>query len=230
MISQHVRRRHHPGRQPRHRPRAQRSERDLHRPFPPAGPTPPAPVRTSAVTWTRGSLIGHEQPQMGMPHMGDGSCSAVQTKGRTGISRHQAHWPSADGQPSAPAPRLTTASVVYGCWEVRLVRIAPDAAGRWTLRIGGWAVAADEPPEQQEGPKPLIGLSADGLTSCVIALPRHHDHRSLHRPAGAHAFGPARWRCPTCAPPFRYYPASLCRSRRIVGGPGRLRRTAATYG
>ena len=113
----------------------------------------------------------------------------MQTKGRTGISRYQAHWPSTDGQPSAPAPWLTTASVVYGCWEVRLVRIAPDAAGRWTLRIGGWAVAADEPPEQQEGPGSASVSSADGLTSCVIAL-----HGTMiagvYRPAGAHAFGP----------------------------------------
>lgn len=113
----------------------------------------------------------------------------VQTEGRTGISRYQAHWPSADGQPSAPAPWLTTASVVHGCWEVRLVRIAPDAAGRWTLRIGGWAVAADEPPEQQEAPGSASVSSADGLTSCVIAL-----HGTMlpgvHRPAAPHAFGP----------------------------------------
>ena len=113
----------------------------------------------------------------------------VQTEGRTGISRQQAHWPSADGQQSAPGPWLTTASVVHGCWEVRLVRIAPDAAGQWTLRIGGWPVGAAEPPEQQEGPDSASVSGANGLTSCTIAL-----HGTMipgvHRPAGPHAFGP----------------------------------------
>ena len=68
----------------------------------------------------------------------------LRAEGRVPVSRHQAHWPSADGPSLVPGPWLTTASVLRGRWEVRLVRIAPDAApGPWTLRFGGWAVAAD---------------------------------------------------------------------------------------
>ncbi|HEX7161292.1 MAG TPA: DUF2264 domain-containing protein [Trebonia sp.] len=114
----------------------------------------------------------------------------VRIEGNTVISRHQAHWPSLDGQPGTTGPWLTTASVVRGCWEVRLVRVAPDAAvNSWTLRIGGWPVAADAPPDQREGPGAAAVYGADGLASRVIAL-----HGTLlpgvHRPAGAHAFGP----------------------------------------
>jgi phosphoglycerate dehydrogenase-like enzyme len=113
----------------------------------------------------------------------------VRAEGRTGISRHQACWPSADGQPSAPGPWLTTASVVHGCWEVRLVRVEQDAVGRYTLRIGGWPVPADQPPDQQAGPGAASVRGAGGLTSCVIAL-HGTMFPGVHRPAGPHAFGP----------------------------------------
>jgi hypothetical protein len=117
----------------------------------------------------------------------------VRADGGIGISRHQAHWPPGDG-PSAPppvvdGPWLTTASVPHGCWEVRLVRVASEVAGRLTLRIGGWPVAADKPPDQREEPVGASVRDADGLTSCVIGL-----HGTMvpgvHRPAGGHAFGP----------------------------------------
>ncbi len=112
-----------------------------------------------------------------------------QVSGRAGVSRHQAHWPSGAGEPATVGPWLTTASVVHGCWEVRLVRVAADApAGPWTLRIGGWPVAADEAPDGQEAPGTALARAADGLASCVIAL-----HGTLtagvHRPAVPHAFG-----------------------------------------
>jgi hypothetical protein len=125
----------------------------------------------------------------------------VRAEGRTAISRHQAHWPPSDAQPSAdaqpqvdaqppaPGPWLTTASVMRGCWEVRLVRVAPDAAAdQWTLRIGGWPVASDDPPTQQEGPGTATVQANDGLTSCVTAM---HGNMTpgIHRPEGAHAFG-----------------------------------------
>ena len=113
----------------------------------------------------------------------------VSAEGRTAISRHQAHWPQPEGQPSTQGPWLTTASVVRGCWEVRLVRIAPDsAAGRYTLRIGGWPVAGDEPPDVQQGAGSALVSTADGLTSQVTAL-RGIMLPGVHRPAGRHAFG-----------------------------------------
>jgi hypothetical protein len=130
----------------------------------------------------------------------------VRAEGRTAISRHQAHWPEAeahpqsdgqreadgpraDGQPQEPGPWLTTASVVRGCWEVRLVRIASDApAGQWTLRIGGWAIAAAEPPEAHEAPGTASAHAPDALTSQITAL---HGPMTpgIHRPTASHAFG-----------------------------------------
>jgi len=112
----------------------------------------------------------------------------VSAEGRTAISRHQAHWQEPDGS-STLGPWLTTASVVNGNWEVRLVRVAPDSAtGNYTLRIGGWAVAAEEPPAQQEGEGTALVTTADGLTSRVTTL---HGTMTpgVHRPAERHAFG-----------------------------------------
>jgi hypothetical protein len=114
----------------------------------------------------------------------------VRAEGRVGVSRHQAHWPSGAGHPAAAGPWLTTASAVHGCWEVRVARVAADGpAGQWTLRIGGWQVAADEPPVQREGPGTASVHGANGLGSTVVAL---HGAMipAVHRPAGAGAFGP----------------------------------------
>src|SRR6185437_5913532 len=65
----------------------------------------------------------------------------------------------------------------------------PDSAtGNYTLRIGGWAVAAEEPPAQQEGEGTALVTTADGLTSRVTTL---HGTMTpgVHRPAERHAFG-----------------------------------------
>jgi hypothetical protein len=113
----------------------------------------------------------------------------VRVSGRAGVSRHQAHWPSGPGEPAAAGPWLTTASVVRGCWEVRLVRVAADAhAGPWELRIGGWPAAAGEPPAAREAPGTAEVRAADGLTSCVVAL-HGTMNAGVHRPAAPHAFG-----------------------------------------
>jgi hypothetical protein len=113
----------------------------------------------------------------------------VSAQDRVGISRHQAHWPSPDGQAPTPGPWLTTASVLRGRWEVRLARIDPDAApGPWALQFGGWPVAADEPPDHQQEPGTVSVTTTDGLTSTITAL--HGTMRpGVHRPATAHAFG-----------------------------------------
>ncbi len=121
----------------------------------------------------------------------------VHVSGRAGVSRHQAHWPSGAGEPAAAGPWLTTASVVRGCWEVRLVRVAADApAGPWTLRIGGWPVAAGEPPAAREAPGTALARAADELTSCVIAL-----HGTMNA-EGAPSGGAARVRRRHAAVPF----------------------------
>ncbi|SDU79736.1 DUF2264 domain-containing protein [Jiangella alkaliphila] len=75
--------------------------------------------------------------------------------GHVAVSRHRAHWPE-DESPDpfrGPdttyrlGPVLTTASVLRGDVEVRLVRVDPAptppdvaAAGPWRVRIGGWAL------------------------------------------------------------------------------------------
>jgi hypothetical protein len=116
----------------------------------------------------------------------------------TGISRHQAHWPQSDrwsGQladPPVTGPWLTTASVLRGCWEVRIVRVSDG--GPWTLHIGGWLVAADSAPAEQAGTGTGTGTGTasvrgpDDLTSVITAL-----HGPLaaftHRIGGPTAFG-----------------------------------------
>lgn len=101
--------------------------------------------------------------------------------GNTAISRHRAHWLSpegGDGKPrSIEGPWVTTASVLRGCWEVRAVRVEPapsavTAQGQWFLRIGGWAVAGEEPPTEWIGTASAVTSCADsgGLVGVVRAL------------------------------------------------------------
>jgi hypothetical protein len=118
----------------------------------------------------------------------------VRVGGRAGISRHQAHWPAEPaGKPAVTGPWLTIASILRGCWEVRAARIDPspspgDTDGQWLLRIGGWLVAAAEPPAARTDGGTGSVWRRDGLTSIVSAL-----HGSMvaavDRPAGGNAFG-----------------------------------------
>jgi hypothetical protein len=113
----------------------------------------------------------------------------VSAAGSTAVSRHQADWPGAAQEPSTPGPWVTTASVVHGCWEVRLARIEPgEAAGPWTLRMGGWPVASDDLPAGSSADQAASVSSADGLTSGITAL-QGDLVPGIHRPAHAHAFG-----------------------------------------
>lgn len=138
--------------------------------------------------WFRAVAAAFSRSAGGAWDQADIDYAINRAEGRTAISRHQAHWPAPDGS-STPGPWLTTASIVNGNWEVRLVRVAPDSAtGKYTLRTGGWAVAAEDPPTQQEGEDTASVQSADGLTSRVTTL---HGTMTpgVHRPAERHAFG-----------------------------------------
>ena len=127
----------------------------------------------------------------------------VRVAGRTGVSRHQAHWPPFASEPgtagtagvagtAAPAgvsgPWLTTASVVRGCWEVRAVRVEGDADPGWLLHLGGWLVAAPEPPAASVGATTASVSQAEGLTSTITVL-RGPLAPAVSRPEGGNAFG-----------------------------------------
>ena len=104
-------------------------------------------------------------------------------------------------------PTLTTASVVRGPHEVRIAwwDAAPEVTGRrpdgsldddtawphdpgpWHLRVGGWALAADE-LDVESGPGWVRVVRGDGVTSTVRSLLGLDDVGSLHR-SGADPLG-----------------------------------------
>lgn len=103
-------------------------------------------------------------------------------RGRVAMSRHRAHWPV--GEPPAvtwpprqpefrTGPWVTTASVPRGAVEVRLVRVdavVSEDGGPFTLRIGGHAVAAAEPPLTTVDGATAGVRDPDGLASTVVGL------------------------------------------------------------
>jgi hypothetical protein len=89
----------------------------------------------------------------------------VAVAGRTGVSRHRPHWRLDQPRRWLTGPVLTTASVLRGAVEVRIVRVeqadtldafeSVDTAphpGPWRLRVGGAALASDRPPTIGAGP------------------------------------------------------------------------------
>jgi len=120
----------------------------------------------------------------------------VGIRGRVAVSRHRAHWPVGEPPPLTWPPRqpefrtgpwVTTASVLRGAVEVRLARVDGDG-GPFTLRVGGHAIAADEPP-----PTTVDGATAgasrkDGLTAFVTGL-RGLETAGVVEREGADAFG-----------------------------------------
>lgn len=92
--------------------------------------------------------------------------------GATSSSRHQARWPQRTGAQGAQVPEgpwVTTGSVLRGAWDVRAVRVDGDPAGL-RLRVGGWAVAHDRPPQHHSTDHDVSVRSADGLQARAVAL------------------------------------------------------------
>ena len=107
--------------------------------------------------------------------------------GPAAASRNRAHWPQLGAQPPGPqwaglqpsgaqppgdggtGPWLTTGSVLHGSWEVRAVRVDGDPAGA-RLRIGGWALAHQQPPEQELAEESATARTEDGLQARAQAL------------------------------------------------------------
>ena len=156
---------------------------------------------------------------------------------RTAVSRHRAHWPL--GPVPAPfsddpvpdfrlGPWITTASLLHGPLEVRLTRVdaadPPDGldgpeGGR--LRLGGYCLAADEPPYPDTSPAAAWLRRPDGLASSVVAL-RGFDQAGITTAQDANALGPysaTPWLV-TSAPaePGAVYGALVCLSG-VVAGP-----------
>ncbi|HKT04537.1 MAG TPA: hypothetical protein VJT31_33900, partial [Rugosimonospora sp.] len=102
-------------------------------------------------------------------------------------------WP-----PRQPAfrggPWVSTASVLRGAVEIRLARVdpAPDAAevdsGQWRLRIGGYPLAAERPPQIRVAGPWAEAWREDGLRSAVVGLHGLPDAQ-VHRGAGTNAYG-----------------------------------------
>ncbi|SEG95172.1 hypothetical protein SAMN05216223_13245 [Actinacidiphila yanglinensis] len=149
-------------------------------------------------------------------------------RGRVGVSRHRAHWPHEPARHGDPprtrlGPVLTTASVLRGAVEVRIVRIdgpdsrtdepfpadepharPPDRPGPWRLRVGGAALAAAWPDALVTGTgggSARVTAPDRGLTSAVLMLSGAGRYGVIRR-RDANAFG--RWSaCPwveTAAP------------------------------
>jgi hypothetical protein len=123
-------------------------------------------------------------------------------RGRIGLSRYRAHWPAGrmpdrgvwpPRQPSFEAgPWVTTASVLRGAIEIRVARVDPDDAdvhgGPWWLRIGGYAVAADRPPEARTVGSWADSWREDGLRSAVVGLHGLPNAR-VHHSEATNAYG-----------------------------------------
>ncbi|MEU9960099.1 DUF2264 domain-containing protein [Streptomyces sp. NPDC050982] len=150
---------------------------------------------------------------------------------RTAVSRHRAHWPLGPvPAPYAhdPAPRfrtgpwITTASVLNGPLEVRLTRVDGLVQEPLRLRIGGYCLAAAEPPFTHEETGPAAWVRrADGLFSTVAAL-RGFDETGIATAQDANALGPysaTPWLATTAeVQPGTVYAALVCLSG-VVEGP-----------
>ncbi|WP_432492516.1 DUF2264 domain-containing protein [Kineococcus auxinigenes] len=114
---------------------------------------------------------------------------AVRTSGGDGApaalvagSRAAAHWLEPGPDPrhgsglrgtTTAAGTVTTVSVVRGAWEVRFVRVDGPAGDAVEVQVGGWALAAAEPPAEDvaasAGP-PAVTVRTDRSTSTVAGL------------------------------------------------------------
>lgn len=110
----------------------------------------------------------------------------VSIGGRVGISRHRAHW--LDGGPEqrhVAGPWITTASVLHGAREVRLVRVddtapapgrpdpgvgAGDQPGPWELRMTGFPLADAGRPRAEVRDGAITATRGDGMTSTAAGL------------------------------------------------------------
>jgi hypothetical protein len=150
---------------------------------------------------------------------------------RVGASRHRAHWPL--GPVPAPyvlgpapthrlGPWITTASVLHGPLEVRLIRVDPPVAEPLRLRVGGYCLAAacEEPSVDTSHAGAAWARRPDGLASTVVNL-CGFDECGVVTAQGANALGAysvTPWLA-TSAPvrPGAVYGALVCLSGSVAG-------------
>ena len=127
----------------------------------------------------------------------------------------------------APAYRLgpwvTTASVLHGPLEVRLARVdgAIDFEEPLRLRLGGYCLAAGEPPSADTSRLPAAWLGRpDGLVSTVVNL-RGFDQCGIAAAQDANALGrhsATPWLATSAAVrPGEVYGALVCLSGDVTG-------------
>ena len=150
---------------------------------------------------------------------------------RTAVSRHRAHWPLGPvpapyAHDPAPAfrtgPWITTASVLNGPLEVRLARVDGPVREPLRLRVGGYCLAAAEPPGVHVEPEPAAWVRRpNGLSSTVVGL-RGFDEAGIATARDANAFGPhsaTPWLATTAEVQLgTVYAALVCLSG-VVAGP-----------
>jgi hypothetical protein len=160
--------------------------------------------------------------------------------GRTGVSRHRPHWTRDQPRHWLVGPVLTTASVLRGAVEVRIVRVATEDSlpaftsattkphpGPWRLRFGGAALASDTPPLVSDDSGAAVVRRADGMVSAVIPLrgvaesgvTRRHDAN----PFGTHSACPWVLTSQPVVPGGVYAAAVLLGGRPDVAGAADIR-------
>jgi hypothetical protein len=145
-------------------------------------------------------------------------------------SRHRAHWPVGPvpapyARDPAPAYRLgpwiTTASVLRGPLEARLARVDGPVEEPLRLRLGGYCLAAGEPPSADTSRLPAAWLGRpDGLVSTVVNL-RGFDQCGIAAAQDANALGShsaTPWLATSAAVrPGEVYGALVCLSGDLTG-------------
>jgi hypothetical protein len=117
---------------------------------------------------------------------------------RVAVSRHRAHWP--EGTPPRPysddppvpswrtGPWVTTASLVNGPLEVRIVRVDGVPGDSVRVRIGGYCLADTQPLQRATGADVAWAWRGDGLAS-TVAVVRGSAVGAIDEATGANAFG-----------------------------------------
>ena len=107
----------------------------------------------------------------------------------TGSDTSPDHGSGRDGDVTN-GPRLSTASLVRGAWEVRAVLRLPDdamASEATRIRISGWPVAGHG-AARSGASGDTVRVDADGLVSELVAV-RGHARASVHEEVGTSPLG-----------------------------------------